>query len=158
MESAGGGGAPLDASEVDRVLAVLLSADNAARVQAEAQLEQWSQHRGFLRVLMQRSHMAPTPASRQLAATVLSWRIPRLWPNLSDDDRLHVRSSLLDCCVFLCVPTNWIFMERVVERAHRSGLVKMAPPWRNLCWPGLLTTPILRRAGRRSGDDFQPHA
>ncbi|CAK0879392.1 unnamed protein product [Prorocentrum cordatum] len=85
------------AEEVDGVLAVLQSADNVARRQAEAQLDAWSQSPGFLAVLMQRAHRAPAPPSRQLAATLLAWRIPKFWPGLCAPDQEAAQASLLEC-------------------------------------------------------------
>ncbi|CAE7033438.1 ANTR1 [Symbiodinium natans] len=61
-------------AEVDQLLQLLQSTSNAGRSQAEAQLEAWCQNPSFLRVLMTRCHHAPTIGSRQLAATILSWR------------------------------------------------------------------------------------
>eukprot|EP00811_Abedinium_folium_P036088 NODE_882_length_2716_cov_9.715720.p1 GENE.NODE_882_length_2716_cov_9.715720~~NODE_882_length_2716_cov_9.715720.p1 ORF type:complete len:797 (+),score=278.92 NODE_882_length_2716_cov_9.715720:139-2391(+) len=37
------------------------------------------------------------PGSRQLAATLLSWRLPKLWPGLPEADRVGVQRALLEC-------------------------------------------------------------
>mmetsp|Transcript_102756 Transcript_102756/g.257694 ORF Transcript_102756/g.257694 Transcript_102756/m.257694 type:complete len:823 (+) Transcript_102756:55-2523(+) len=86
-----------DANTVDNVLSALQSSDNVARSQAESLLNEWSLRSDFLCTLMSRAHQAPTVGSRQLAATLLSWRVPRFWPGLGNDDRRQVQSALLDC-------------------------------------------------------------
>ena len=57
----------------------------------------WSQSPGFLAVLMQRAHRAPAPASRQLAATLLAWRMPKFWPGLAGPDQEAAQAALLGC-------------------------------------------------------------
>ncbi|CAE8605278.1 unnamed protein product, partial [Polarella glacialis] len=84
-------------AEADQVLELLQSPGNAARSQAEAQLETWCQNPSFLAVLMTRAHRAPSPGSRQLAASVLAWRIPRLWHGLAEGDASGFQSTLLEC-------------------------------------------------------------
>mmetsp|Transcript_29886 Transcript_29886/g.93421 ORF Transcript_29886/g.93421 Transcript_29886/m.93421 type:complete len:825 (-) Transcript_29886:16-2490(-) len=91
-----GAAGPEDA-EVDHVLALLQSPDNGLRSQAEAQLDAWSQNPAFLTTLMARAHHAPAPGSRQLAATVLSWRLPKLWRNLAEGDGARLQAALLEC-------------------------------------------------------------
>ncbi|CAK9063714.1 unnamed protein product, partial [Durusdinium trenchii] len=85
------------AEEVDQLLQLLQSTSNVARGQAEAQLEAWCQNPNFLTVLMSRTVQGSTVASRQLAATILSWRLPRAWPTLSDADAGRLQAGLLEC-------------------------------------------------------------
>ncbi|OLQ10668.1 hypothetical protein AK812_SmicGene5624 [Symbiodinium microadriaticum] len=82
-------------AEVDQLLQLLQSGSNAARSQAETQLEAWCQNPSFLRVLMTRCHHAPAPGSRQLAATILSWRLPRVWQLLSDVEAAALQDPML---------------------------------------------------------------
>eukprot|EP00928_Gymnodinium_smaydae_P070282 TRINITY_DN54154_c0_g1_i1.p1 TRINITY_DN54154_c0_g1~~TRINITY_DN54154_c0_g1_i1.p1 ORF type:complete len:816 (+),score=148.55 TRINITY_DN54154_c0_g1_i1:79-2526(+) len=89
--------AVLDNAEADSVLSMLQSPDNATRSRAEAQLNEWSKNPTFLLTLMTRAHHAETPGSRQLAATLLSWRVPKLWPALGEEDKVKVQATLLEC-------------------------------------------------------------
>jgi len=86
-----------DVADLDRVLLSLQSGDNDTRRQAEAHLEGWSADPTLLNVLMTRAHLAPTLGCRQLAATILSWRLPQLWPSLSADEKSCVQVTLLEC-------------------------------------------------------------
>mmetsp|Transcript_11840 Transcript_11840/g.33452 ORF Transcript_11840/g.33452 Transcript_11840/m.33452 type:complete len:835 (-) Transcript_11840:93-2597(-) len=91
------GAAGPNAAEVDRVLALLQSPDNSMRSQAEAQLDSWSQSPTFLTTLMACAHHAPAPGSRQLAATVLSWRLPKLWRVIPEGDAATLQAAMLEC-------------------------------------------------------------
>lgn len=87
------------AEEVDQLLHLLQSSSNVARQQAEAQLEAWSQNPNFLTVMMSRTLQASTLHSRQLAASILSWRLPRAWPTLSESDAARLQAGLLECFI-----------------------------------------------------------
>merc|ERR550532_2872762 len=83
--------------EIDQLLEALQSANNTFRSQAEAQLELRFQNPVFLTALMMRAHQAPALSSRQLAATLLSWRFPRMWPCLGQEDAANAQAALLEC-------------------------------------------------------------
>eukprot|EP00434_Breviolum_minutum_P019286 symbB.v1.2.016998.t1/scaffold1313.1/size125722/2 len=85
------------AEEVDQLLNLLQSSSNVARQQAEAQLEAWCQNPNFLTVMMSRTLQATSLPSRQLAASILSWRLPRAWPTLSETDARRLQAGLLEC-------------------------------------------------------------
>ncbi|CAL1171888.1 unnamed protein product [Cladocopium goreaui] len=59
----------------------------------------WSQNPNFLTVMMSRTLQASTLHSRQLAASILSWRLPRAWPTLSESDAARLQAGLLECFI-----------------------------------------------------------
>jgi len=84
-------------ADVDSLLLALQSPDNGTRGQAERMLDEYSLNAEFIIMLMTRTHAAPALTSRQLAASLLSWRMPRVWKQLGNDDRSRVQGALLTC-------------------------------------------------------------
>lgn len=83
--------------EADNLLSALQAPDNLLRSRAEAQLEVFAANPVFLRTLMTRSLCAQAPNSRQLAGTLLAWRLPKLWPELAQEEQRGLQATLLEC-------------------------------------------------------------
>jgi len=122
-----------DAAAVDNVLLALQSGNTATIKQAEQQVEAWSTSSDFLKVLMSRAHLAQAPGSRQLAATLLSWRIPRLWSTLPDSERESVQAALLDCFSKCQEP---LVLRALGEACN--ALSQTLASRHNMLWEGLL--------------------
>lgn len=135
-----------EAAEVDRVLELIQSADNQLRSRAEAQLEAWCLQPAFFPQLMARSLHAPTPASRQLAATLLTWRLPRLWATLSEPDQRALQAALLECFTMCQEPAVLRALGEVC-----NGLSQSIALHRDMIWEELL-----RLVGARLGTDGSP--
>merc|ERR1740129_1849091 len=82
---------------------------------------------------MLRTRLAPTPGSRQLAATILSWRIPKRWPSLSEQECDEVQAALLDCFSTCTEPP----VLRSLGEACNSVCQAIATR-HNVLWEGLL--------------------
>mmetsp|Transcript_63062 Transcript_63062/g.150272 ORF Transcript_63062/g.150272 Transcript_63062/m.150272 type:complete len:800 (+) Transcript_63062:119-2518(+) len=87
----------MNAADLDVVLGLLQSPDNAVRRQAEAQVEAAALNPAFLRAALECTCLASSPQNRQMAATILTWRLPKAWPSLGDSDRSSLQAALLKC-------------------------------------------------------------
>lgn len=86
----------MQVADVDRVLQELQSPDGGVRQRAEAVVAAWSDGPLAIQLLLPRVRLAPTLASRQLAATLLAWRLPIAWGALAPGDRDGLQASLLE--------------------------------------------------------------
>eukprot|EP00927_Polykrikos_kofoidii_P076282 TRINITY_DN7316_c0_g2_i1.p1 TRINITY_DN7316_c0_g2~~TRINITY_DN7316_c0_g2_i1.p1 ORF type:complete len:827 (-),score=145.02 TRINITY_DN7316_c0_g2_i1:445-2925(-) len=87
----------IDPAAIDELLATLQSHDNAVRIGAEARLQECPVTPVLLNTLMDRVLLAPQIGSRQLAATLLSWRLPKLWAELPSPGQHTLQIELLGC-------------------------------------------------------------
>mmetsp|Transcript_51630 Transcript_51630/g.95579 ORF Transcript_51630/g.95579 Transcript_51630/m.95579 type:complete len:799 (-) Transcript_51630:54-2450(-) len=87
----------MDPAEVDVVLGLLQSPDNVIRRQAEAQVEAVALTPVFLTAVLQCTQRSSNAQNRQMAASILGWRLPKAWPSLGDSDRHSVQAALLSC-------------------------------------------------------------
>eukprot|EP00971_Amphidinium_carterae_P119190 2360990-Amphidinium_carterae.1 len=51
----------------------------------------------FLSAVLQCTQRGSSAQNRQLAATILTWRLPKAWPSLAESDRHSVQAALLNC-------------------------------------------------------------
>lgn len=84
--------------EVDALLGALQSSDNASRSAAEARLAELTTAAGpaLVFALLAQTHGGPSLSSRQLAGTLLAWRLPAVWRALPPEGRASLQSALIE--------------------------------------------------------------
>ena len=112
-----------------------LSADNALRQHAERTLGQWAADPSIIAPLLSIVRSAEAVAHKQMAAVVLSQRLPHLWHRLDAEAQKQLRQSVLQLVV---EPANLpcralLRILSVRERCCRN----VANCWCSMLLPGL---------------------